>query len=426
MGSNVFSDALKRLDRAAEYADVHAETVARLRRPRHMVEVSIPVRMDDGSLKVFEGYRCRYDDTRGPAKGGIRFHQDVSADEVRSLAFWMTFKCAVAGLPYGGGKGGVVVNPRELSLAELERLSRGYIRAIAGSIGVDVDIPAPDVNTNAQIMAWMVDEYAAVVGKRVPGVITGKPVALGGSLGRDNATAQGGLYVLSALEERLKWDVSKEKKTFAVQGFGNAGIHFAKVATEKGYTLVAATDSRGGVYREKGLDAEMLERVKNETGRMPKPEQCGDGAKAISNEELLELECDLLVPAAIENVITSSNADAVKAEVVLELANGPIAPEADETLRKKGVTVVPDILANSGGVTVSYYEWVQNRTGDYWSAEEVQNRLHERLTRETHAVYRVKEEKSIDLRTAAYVHALQRLGEAMESLGVKEQFTKKR
>jgi glutamate dehydrogenase (NADP+) len=422
MSIDVFSDAIRRLDAAAAIAGVHAETVLRLRQPRFFAEFSIPLRMDDGSLRVFTGYRCRYDDTRGPAKGGIRFHPDVSASEVRALAFWMTFKCAVVGLPFGGGKGGVIVDPRRLSMAELERLSRGYMRAVAPLVGVDVDVPAPDVNTNPLIMAWMADEYASIVGQRQPGVITGKPVALGGSLGRDDATARGGWYCLQELQKRLLWNPRAQDRTCAIQGFGNAGEHFARFAVQEGYRVVAVSDSRSGVFNPGGLDVEHQIAVKASTRRL---DERAPGCRAITNEDLLELDVDLLVPAAVENVITVDNAPRVRARAILELANGPLTTDADALLAKKGVPVVPDILANAGGVTVSYFEWTQNRTGFYWTGEEVHERLHAVMTREFGAVFDLAREKKTDLRTAAYAHALRRLGAALEATGTVDLFARR-
>ncbi|MFZ4429286.1 MAG: Glu/Leu/Phe/Val family dehydrogenase [Phycisphaerales bacterium] len=421
---DVFADALQRLDLAAKYAKVDPETLLRLRQPKQFLEVSIPVRLDNGSLRVFTGYRCKYDDTRGPAKGGIRFHQDVTASEVKALAFWMTFKCAVAGLPFGGGKGGVIVDPRELSMAELERLSRGYIRAIAWAIGTDVDVPAPDVNTNGLIMAWMADEYSNVVGRREPGVITGKPVAMGGSLGRDDATARGGFFILKELEARLGWERRKEPRRVAVQGFGNAGEHFAKLAHADGCLVVAVSDSNGGVYNPGGLDIAAIIKADHKPGFVPDASVCGPGTRRISNAELLELEVDVLVPAAVENVITEENAPRIQAQVVLELANGPVTVKADAILEQRGVMVVPDILANAGGVTVSYFEWAQNKMGYYWTADEVRERLGQYMRREFGATYELAKANNIGMRMGAYAHALERLAPALESTGTARRYSK--
>ena len=418
MADDVFAEALKRLDAAAEHSQAHPETVARLRRPKHLVEVSIPVRMDDGSLELLTGYRCLYDDTRGPGKGGIRFHPNVSASEIKALAFWMTFKCAVVGLPYGGGKGGVIVDPKKLSALELERLSRGYIRAVGRSIGPDTDVPAPDVYTNATIMAWMMDEYSLMVGKRTPAVITGKPVSLGGSLGRDDATARGAYYITKELETIREW--KPRSTTVAVQGFGNAGQHYARLCAGDDYKVVAISDSRGAVYNPEGLDIRNQLHIKQSTGRID-----ASGGKEITNEELLELEVDILAPAALENVITSENASRISAGVVIELANGPTTSEADRVLSENDILVVPDILANAGGVTVSYFEWVQNRTGDYWKIEEVHERLAEIMCREFHAANRFRRKQQIPMRTAVYALALDRLGEAHEALGTSSTFSKR-
>jgi len=408
--SGVYEQAIARLDLAASHSGATPDTVARLRTPERFVEVSIPVRMDDGRLEVFTGYRCQHSMVRGPAKGGIRFHPDVSADEVRALAFWMTFKCAAAGLPFGGGKGGVICNPRKMSPGELERLSRGYIRKIAPFIGPDTDVPAPDVYTNAQIMAWMMDEYSTIVGVRTPGVITGKPIALGGSLGRDDATARGGFYQLVELEQRL--GLTPEKTRIAIQGFGNAGLTFAKLAAGRGYRIVAASDSKGGVHAPDGFDVDSLIETKQSKGSVT----ASQGATRLDQGEVLEVDCDVLVPAALENVITADNASRVRAGLVIELANGPTTARADEILDDAGCLVIPDILANSGGVTVSYYEWTQNRSGYAWPIERVRDELCGTMARELNAIYDLKQHLGVPMRTAAYVHALDRLAEAIEAI----------
>jgi glutamate dehydrogenase (NADP+) len=421
--NDVFADALKRLQTAAKYADVHPETIDRLSHPKQFLEVTIPVRLDNGRLQMFTGYRCRYDDTRGPAKGGIRFHQNVEPSEVKALAFWMTFKCACVGLPFGGGKGGVIVDPTTLSMAELERLSRGYIRAIAWAVGPNVDVPAPDVNTNALIMAWMADEFAVVTGMRQPGVITGKPVAMGGSLGREDATGRGGYHCLTELAEKMGWDIKKQKRTIAIQGFGNVGEHFARLAAADGWTVVGLSDSNGAMYNPSGLPVAKLADAKVK-GLLPSITVAGNGSKAISNAELLELNVDVLVPAAIENVITEENASKIKAPVILELANGPVTSQADAMLASRGVVIVPDILANAGGVTVSYFEWAQNKAGYYWTIDEVRERLARIMRSEFANVYDLMKSKKIDMRTAAYAHALQRLAPALESTGTARGFAK--
>lgn len=422
---NIFDDAIKRLDRAFGFAAIDREAVERLKHPKAIVQVAIPVRMDDGSLKIFEGYRVRHDDSRGPGKGGVRFHPDVNLHEVKALAFWMTCKCAVVGIPYGGAKGGVVVNPKELSRLELERLSRGFIRQIGEFIGPETDIPAPDVYTNAMIMGWMMDEYSKMQGQRTPAVITGKPIPLGGSLGREDATGRGAYYCIKELERRKGWDPSQVR--VAVQGFGNAGQHVARLLHEDGYRIVAASDSRGGIYKEDGFDIPSLIRFKNDS-RQLKAVYC-DGsvcemvdAATISNEELLSLDVDVLVPAALENVITGENAGRVKAPVIVEVANGPTTSDGDAALNDAGKIVVPDILANAGGVTVSYFEWVQNKQGYYWTEQQVRERLQEIMSREFDAVNQLADRHGIDLRTAAYAQALTRIGQAIEAVGTQSYF----
>jgi len=423
--NSLFSAAGGRLKAAAAIAEVSGDTLERLRLPKSVLKVSIPVRMDNGTLRSFPGYRVRYDDTRGPTKGGIRFHPQVNVDEVQSLAFWMTFKCAALDLPFGGAKGGITVDPKELSVAELERLSRGYIDAIADFIGPDVDIPAPDVYTNAMVMGWMADEYATIARRRVPDVITGKPIPLGGSLGRDTATADGAFHVISTLMPKLveAGDVPSAGKgdgegpTVAIQGFGNAGARLAELFAEDGYRVVAVSDSRSARYDEQGLDVTAIRAAKQESGSLP-----DDEGEALDPDELLTLDVDVLVPAALENAITSHNADEVRASVVLEVANGPTAPDADEILAGAGVTVIPDILANAGGVTVSYFEWAQNRAGMRWSEEEVRERLQKRMVTETERIWELARQHDVSLRTAAYAHALQRISAAVDATGSAKTF----
>lgn len=422
---NIFDDAIKRLDRAFEFAAIDREAIERLKHPKAIVQVAVPVRMDDGSLRVFEGYRIRHDDSRGPCKGGIRFHPDVNLHEVKALAFWMTCKCAVVGIPYGGAKGGVVVNPKELSRLELERLSRGFIRQIAEFIGPETDIPAPDVYTNAMIMGWMMDEYSKMRGQRTPAVITGKPIPLGGSLGREDATGRGAYYCIKELERRKGWDPGQIR--VAVQGFGNAGQHVARLLHEDSYRVVAVSDSKGGIFKDDGFDIPSLIRFKNES-RQLKAVYC-DGsicemvdAATISNEELLSLDVEVLIPAALENVITGENAGRVKAPVIVEVANGPTTSDGDAVLDEAEKLVVPDILANAGGVTVSYFEWVQNKQGYYWTEPQVHERLKEIMSREFNAVYQLADSHGIDMRTAAYAHALTRIGQAIEAVGTQSYF----
>ena len=428
MSQSLFSDASQRLDEALAYASISEDAIERLKLPKSSLKVSIPVRMDNGELRIFPGYRVRYDDTRGPTKGGIRYHQDVSIDEVQSLAFWMTFKCAVANLPFGGGKGGITVNPKELSHFELERLSRGYIDAVADFIGPDIDIPAPDVYTNQMIMGWMVDEYSIIKRQITPAVITGKPLTMGGSLGRDTATAMGAFFTIEATWPKLGLNGSPADTTVAVQGFGNAGAIIAELLFNAGYKVVAVSDSKGGVYRREGLDVPSVRQFKEST-RTLKAVYCEDTVcsivehETITNEELLALDVDILAPAALENQITEANAGDIKAKAVYELANGPTTPGADEILRQRDVVVFPDILVNAGGVTVSYFEWVQNRQGLYWTLEEVNQQLKQMMVEETERIWAIAQEQGISPRTAAYVHALNRIGDAVQAKGTKDYFT---
>lgn len=423
---DIFENAMRQLQHAYKYIDVSQDAKRVLEKPKRVTEVSIPVRMDDGSLKVFTGYRVLYNDARGPGKGGIRFHPDVSLSEVKALSFWMAIKTAVVGIPFGGGKGGVIVNPKELSKHELDQLSRGYIRGIADAIGPDTDIPAPDVYTNQLIMGWMADEYGIISRKYQPGVITGKPLSMGGSKGRDVATALGAFFVL--LESVKAKSMNPKKTTVAVQGFGNAGYHMARLLHDEGFTVVAVSDSKGGIYDKNGLDPVHIMKVKQGKGKLNgvycEGSVCyGKDHEEISNEDLLELDVDVLVPAALENQITKKNAKKIKADVIVEVANGPVTPEADELLKDK--MLVPDVLANAGGVTVSYYEWVQNRQGYYWTEEDVHEKLKERMVTEFHNIYEVSKEHKCSLRDAAFVHALKRIVEAIEAKGTEEFYGKK-
>jgi len=413
---SIYESALERLHEAAKHTNVDKEAIEILSRPKLETSVSIPVRMDDGSLRVFQGYRVRYNDARGPGKGGIRYHPQVSLDEVRALSFWMTFKCAVAGIPYGGGKGGIIVDPRQLSQTELERLSRGYIRAIADVIGPQVDVPAPDVYTNGTIMAWMVDEYSTIKREWSPAVITGKPLSLGGSVGRDDATGRGAYYCIKQIEAKRSWKPSEI--TVAVQGFGNGGQHVANLLHRDGYKVIAVSDSRGAIINRSGLDIPSVISHKSSTGALP-------AGETITNEQLLELDVDVLIPSALENQLTVANADKIKAKVIAEVANGPTTNEADEILFKKSILVVPDILANAGGVTVSYFEWCQNLQGYYWSVEEVHQRLKTIMDAQFNAIYDLATEKKVSMRTAAYVLALNRIAEAISAKGTQSTLTKK-
>lgn len=423
--NRLFHDAVGRLEKAFQYADIDREVIERLKQPKAVLHVSVPLRMDDGSLKLFNGYRVRHDDTRGPTKGGIRYHPDVTIEQIKTLAFWMTFKCAVVGIPFGGAKGGITVNPKELSRLELERLSRGFIRAIADFIGPETDIPAPDVYTNARIMGWMMDEYSKIKRQHTSSVITGKPIELGGSLGRYDATGRGAYYCIKELERILKFEPSNT--TVAVQGFGNAGQSVARFLHQDSYRVVAVSDSHGGIYRAEGFDVPSLIRFKNEN-RQVKAVYCKETlcemveADRITNQQLLELDVDILIPAALENQITDVNAERIKAPIIVEIANGPTTPAADLILNENGKLIIPDILANAGGVTVSYFEWVQNKAGYYWSLEKVINRLHEIMARQFNNVYKLREEKGIPMRTAAYVTALRRIGKAIEAKGTQSYF----
>ena len=415
----MFTKARKRLKQAAKHLDIHPDVIEQLKYPKDTLASSLIVRMDDGSVKSFKAWRCRYDDTRGPTKGGIRFHPAVNLDEVMTLAFWMTFKCAVANLPYGGGKGGVSVDTKKLSRSELERLSRAYMQAFARFVGPDRDVPAPDMYTNGIVMAWMADEYAKMADAPTPAVITGKPIALGGSLGRDDATGRGGYLVLRHLEKDL--GLSPELTRVVVQGFGNAAFHCARLLHDDGFKILGVSDSRSAIYDPDGLDPYAVLEHKRRTGSVsgaPTRSQ----AREISNAELLESECDVLVPAALENQIIEENAGNIQARFILELANGPTTPAADQILNANGKIVIPDILANSGGVTVSYFEWVQNKAGYYWSIDEVRGKLKQIMEPETRRIWDLSNDKGITMRTAAYVHALDRIAQAVAAHGTKDYF----
>lgn len=408
---NPFKSAQQQLDKAAKLMGLDPTVYARLKMPKREIHFSIPVRMDDGTVNVYEGYRVQYDNSRGPNKGGIRFHPDTDINEVKALSFWMTFKCATVGIPLGGGKGGVTVDPKKLSKRELERLARGFVRGLRGDIGPSIDIPAPDVYTTPEIMAWMMDEYNTLHGEQTPGVITGKPLAVGGSAGRGYSTAQGGVYVTLELAKKMKL---KKGATVVIQGFGNAGSYMAKILTKKGYKVVGVSDSRGGIVNQAGLDPVAVEKHKMATGTV----QNYKGAKNVTNEQLLTTPCDILVPAALENVILAENAGKLKCRAVVELANGPTTPEADEKLFKKGIIVVPDILANAGGVTVSYFEQVQNAYNYYWSEAEVLAKLEPIMIDSFNAVWAAMEKHNCDMRTGAYIHAAKRIEQAMLAKGI--------
>lgn len=411
-GKNPFQIAQRQLDEAAKVLKLDPAVHELLRWPMREFHVRIPVRMDDGSVKVFEGFRVQYNDARGPTKGGIRFHPEETFDTVRALAAWMAWKTAVVDLPLGGGKGGVVCNPKEMSAGELERLSRGYIRALGHYIGPDIDVPAPDVYTNPQIMAWMMDEYEKIVGHSAPGVITGKPLPLGGSAGRGDATARGGIHTVREAAKVLGLDL--QGAPAAIQGYGNAGQFAHKLATEiLGMKVVAVSDSKGGIYNPAGLPFEDVLTHKQRLGSV-----VGfPGAQEISNADLLELDVMVLFPAALENVITEENAHRIKAKIVAELANGPTTPEADVILHEQGVYVIPDFLCNAGGVTVSYFEQVQNAYNFYWSEEEVHRLLDKKMTTAFQAVHEAAQRHRVHPRLGAYVVAVSRVAEAMRLRG---------
>jgi glutamate dehydrogenase/leucine dehydrogenase len=409
---NPFQSALQQLDKAAKLMGLDKTVHERLKQPKREIHFSLPIRMDNGAVKVFSGYRVQYDNSRGPNKGGIRFHPDTDINEVKALSFWMTFKCATVGIPLGGGKGGVTVNPKKLSERELERLSRAFMRALSNDVGPDKDVPAPDVYTNPKIMAWMSDEYNTLHGGRqLPGMITGKPLAVGGSEGRGYSTAQGGVYVVLELAKKLKL---KKGAKVAIQGFGNAGSYMGKILAKKGYKIIAVSDSKGGILNEQGLDLAAVEKHKAATGSVINYAK----AKTITNEQVLALECDILVPAALENVITKDNARNINAKAVVELANGPTTPEADEILIKRNIVVVPDILSNAGGVTVSYFEQVQNAYNYYWTEKEVLAKLEPIMIDSFNAVWAAKVKYNCDMRTAAYIHSARRIEQAMLAKGI--------
>jgi glutamate dehydrogenase (NADP+) len=427
-------DIATRLDAALEHVEISPDALERLRHASACHEVAIPVRMDDGGLRTFRGYRVLWDDSRGPAKGGIRYHRDVHADEVRALAFWMTLKCAVLDLPFGGAKGGVAVDPKELSKLELERLSRGYIDALADVLGPEVDIPAPDVYTNPMIMGWMMDQYRTITRRIQPAVITGKPLSMGGSHGRSTATADGAFHVIETLVRNLDIDLGTQDDTdddadaptVAIQGFGNAGGRLAELLHDVGYRIIAVSDSSAAIHCPDGLDIPTVREAKRSGGSVDDVYEVGSVGAAeydvLDADELLTLDVDVLIPAALEDAITPSNAEQVRATVIFEVANGPVSAEADGILADRGVTVVPDVLVNAGGVTVSYFEWVQNRSGTRWPADEVAEQLRERMVTEAKHVWQVREKLGITAREAAYVHALRRIGETVDARGSVDTF----
>jgi glutamate dehydrogenase (NAD(P)+) len=409
---NPFRIAMRQFDAAAEKLKLDPGLREVLRSPRRALSLSLPIKMDDGTIKVFQGFRVQHNNARGPCKGGIRYHPNVSFDEVQALASWMTWKCATVNIPFGGAKGGIICDPKRLSRNELERLTRRYAYEISDFIGPDRDIPAPDVYTDAQIMAWIMDTYSMTRGHSVPGVVTGKPIFLGGSLGRHEATARGCVHVIRHACEAKNIDY--KHATAAIQGFGNAGSIAAELLHKAGLKVIAVSDSKGGILNPKGLDLPKVAAHKNKTGsvvRFP-------GAKPISSDEVLELDCDVLVPAALENQITLANAERVRASIVAEAANGPTTPGADRILYEKGVLVIPDILANAGGVTVSYFEWVQDLQELFWDADEVNRKLEKIMSKAFSDVYAASREYKVDMRTGAYILAVGRVVKATETRGI--------
>jgi glutamate dehydrogenase (NAD(P)+) len=409
---NPWHVAQQQFDLAAERLNLSPGLRRVLRETKRELTVHFPVKMDDGSVQVFTGYRVQHNLGRGPAKGGIRYHQDVSLDEVKALAMWMTWKCAVVGIPYGGGKGGVIVDPKKLSQREVEGLTRRFATEISILIGPERDIPAPDVNTNSQTMAWIMDTYSMHVGYTAPAVVTGKPIALGGSEGRNEATAQGAVYCIGDAAKHLGMDLAK--CSVAVQGFGNAGAIAAQLMAKEGSKVVACSDSTGAVYKADGFDPNAIIAWKQEHNSV-----VGfPGTKKITNEELLELDCDILIPAALENQITAENAGRIKARIIAEAANGPTTPEADAILYKAGKFVIPDILCNAGGVTVSYFEWVQDLERDFWTVEQVNDKLHTIMTRAFASTLEMSLKEKVNMRTAAYMLAVKRVADATTLRGL--------
>ncbi|MEK7127985.1 MAG: Glu/Leu/Phe/Val dehydrogenase [Patescibacteria group bacterium] len=403
---NPYQNAMAQLDKVAKIKKFPNKLIARLKTPDRNIKIEIPVKMDDGKVKTFEGYRVQYNNALGPYKGGVRYHPDTEINEVKALAFWMTLKCAVAGIPMGGGKGGITVEPKDLSKGELERLSRGWVRGLADVLGPHKDVPAPDVNTTPEIMAWMADEFGKITGDTSGTVITGKPLDKGGSEGRNTSTAQGGFYAF----ESLKNDLNLPKKcTVVIQGFGNVGSHAASIWHKTGHKIIAISESKGGIYNPDGIDVGKLAEYKKTTGTISD----FPGSKNITNVELLATECDLLIPAAFENEINETNADNVKTKAILELANGPTTPEADEILFKKNIPVLPDIWVNGGGVIVSYFEWEQNLKGEHWSEKEVFAKLKTIMEEAAKEISEKAKQSKTSLRMGAFILALERIAKKM-------------
>lgn len=411
---NPYQNMLNVLESAAQKLELEKSDYEELKYPERELKVSVPVQMDDGSIRVFEGFRVQHSSSRGPCKGGIRYHQNVDESEVKALAAWMSIKCAIADIPYGGAKGGICVDPATLSRGELERLTRRYTAMIAPIIGMDRDIPAPDVNTNGEIMGWIMDTYSALKGSYTPGVVTGKPLELGGSLGRPEATGRGVMICAKEIAKKNGMQVAGSK--VAVQGAGNVGFTAAQLMAEEGFVIVALSDVSGGIYKESGLDIEKIGQYLSKKGNLLKDYQ-EDGLSYISNDELLTCDCDILVPAALENQITAANAPQIQARIIVEGANGPTTNEADEILEQRGITVVPDVLANGGGVIVSYFEWVQNREMLAWDLKTVNEKLQDKMLLAFNNVWQMAQAKNSSLRQGAYMVALQKLVAARKLRG---------
>ncbi|MCX6778852.1 MAG: Glu/Leu/Phe/Val dehydrogenase [Candidatus Magasanikbacteria bacterium] len=419
---SIFQSALDQLKTAAQACNLDKGVWEVLKSPQRIIQLSLPLKRDSGVVEVFEAYRVQYNNARGPFKGGIRFHPEASLDEVMALAFWMTIKCAVADLPYGGAKGGIKLDPKTLSEHELEHLTRSYTRALRSDIGPKTDIPAPDVNTNAKIMGWIVDEFSNLSGEFKPAVVTGKPLSLGGSEGRERATGTGGFYILLEVLKKIKKD--PKETTVVLQGLGNVGYWFAKEAAKHGVKIIGVADSKGGIYDKRGVGMDIDEVMATKKSKGLSAGCYCNGSvcdcnnyQSLSNEELLEMPCDVLVPAALEGQITRDNAERIKAPIILELANGPVTFEADEILNKKEIMVVPDVLANAGGVVGSYMEWVQNLYGYSWTEDEVISRMKDKLGTAFNAIWQAHQEKKLLLRTAAFVVALKRLEDSLKGRG---------
>ena len=410
---NILNSTLGMIKQAIEFAELSPDVYEHLKTPMRFVEVAIPVEMDDGSTRVFTGYRSQHNNVYGPFKGGLRYHWNVTADSLKALSMWMTLKCSLVGVPFGGGKGAVVCDPLKMSVRERERLTRSYVRSLGSILGPEVDIPAPDLFTDAQVMAWIADEYSANVREPSFGVVTGKPLAVGGCVGRNEATGRGCFFVTR--EAARAYKIPLQKSRIVIQGFGNVGSNAAKLFSEEGCPIIGIGDISGALYNKDGIDIDKLIAHVKETGYV----KDFPGAEAINNEELLTLECDILIPAALENQITGSNADSIKAKVIVEAANGPTTPDADKILKEKKVLVVPDILSNSGGVTVSYFEWVQNNYGFSWDLNTVNKHLEDKMVSAFNSVYNYYCERCIDsdMRTGAYMYSINRLAEAMQYRG---------